>query len=108
MNGQQLPGLIEAASAYGGGGGGSPTGGSFERLIQEPAIRRWDAEAAAERKVIPTVVAGADARPRYWKGPHPCPWSHQGGTYVTDPTMAQLENFLRASAARGTASGCCA
>ena len=40
-------------------------------------------------KVIPTVSAGWDPRPRH---DYPCPWGGAGSpSYIVDPTMAELE-----------------
>lgn len=87
MNDQQLSG-IDASSSYA-TGGGTKNGGSYETLIAEPEVRSWTEKASSGKKVIPTVSAGWDNRPRK---DYPCPWGVASGAYVTDPTMAQLEN----------------
>ena len=84
--------MIDAVSAYG-AGGGTRGGAPFVDTIVKSSLAGWDAEAAAGKKIIPTVAAGADARPRAWDGPTPCPWGNFSDSYVIDPTMAELEDF---------------
>jgi hypothetical protein len=87
MSGQKLA-SIDARSAYATGGGG-PNGGSYVDLIAKKEVDEWTSWAKSGDKVIPTVSAGWDPRPRK---DYPCPWMHPNGDYVTDPTMVELEN----------------
>jgi len=90
MNKQELPGLIDAASAYG-TGGGTPTGGAYEKYIAKPETAAWSTLAGKGRKVIPTVSAGWDNRPR---ANGTCDWcgNFSNPAYVIDPTMQELED----------------
>jgi hypothetical protein len=69
MNDQALP-EIDAVSRYG-WGGGTPTGGAYESSIATPEASQWAGDKKAGKKVIPTVSAGWDNRPR---ANHSCPW----------------------------------
>lgn len=96
MNGDDSLPEVDAVSAYV-TGGGTMKGGSFQQYIAEPEASRWSGWAAAGKKVIPTVSAGWDNRPRA-AAPlgYPCPWGVASGAYVDDPTMAELENHTAA------------
>ena len=91
MNGQELDG-IDSASQYA-QGGGTPEGAPFVPAIAQKSQAFWDAHAQSGKAIIPTVHAGWDPRPRYWNGSYPCPWGRVGNSYVTDPTMPELENY---------------
>lgn len=92
MNKQKLPGLIDAASAYG-TGGGKPEGTPYETCIAKPEANNWGQWAKDGWKVIPTVSAGWDNRPR---GDGMCPWMKPVPIdkigYCVDPTMQELED----------------
>ena len=94
MNGQDLPGLIDAASKYT-TGGGTPSGSPFVSTIAEPEAALWASRAAAGRKVIPTVSAGWDNRPRI----DDCPWGNGSAAHTIDPTMQELEAHTAAGLA---------
>lgn len=91
MNGQAIPGMIDAISAYG-TGGGTPQGGPYVDYIAKPEAARWASWAAAGKKVIPTVSAGWDNRPRI----DDCPWGNGSEVHVIDPTMEELQNHTAA------------
>jgi hypothetical protein len=94
MNGQEADGIIDAASAYNHGGG--KVGGSpYVSTIAGPEAASWSARAVAGKKIIPTVSAGWDNRPRI----NDCPWGNGSAAYTTDPTMAELEAHTAAGLA---------
>lgn len=92
MNGQTGPGVIDALASYA-SAGGTPQGASFQETIVQKSVQRWEQRKSSGIKVVPTVSVGWDPRPRYSKGPTPCPWGNVSDAYVTDPTMLELENF---------------
>lgn len=96
MSDQSLP-EIDAASWYV-TTGGSPEGAPYQTAIAGPESARWNKLASAGKKVIPTVSAGWDSRPRTT---YPCtydstencscPWGGAGSPrYTVDPTMEEL------------------
>ena len=85
MNGQVLPGMIDAQSHYG-GGVGTADGADYVTNLAQTEVKGWKAWAAAGTKMVPTVSAGRDARPRH---DYAMPWGpvHWSADYVKDPTM---------------------
>ena len=63
MNGDDSLPEVDAVSAYV-TAGGTTHGASFVETIATPEAKRWESWAAAGKKVIPTVSAGWDNRPR--------------------------------------------
>ena len=71
MNGQIIAGVIDAVSKYtyaAGKEGGAP----YQTSIAQPEAKLWATTAAAGQKIIPTVSAGWDNRPRI----NTCPWGN--------------------------------
>jgi hypothetical protein len=102
MNQQALK-EVDAVSRYV-TAGGSETGAPYRVHIANKEATQWDSWAAAGKKVIPTVSAGWDSRPR---NSYPCnysstvncscPWGGAGSaSYVTDPTMDELTAHTQA------------
>lgn len=91
MNGQHLP-EIDAQSHYGGGNPG-PNGTDYVTHLAQTERKGWEDSAAAGTKIIPTVSAGRDARPR---SEYPMPWGpkYWSPDYVKDPTMPQLQDHV--------------
>lgn len=87
MNAQEIPGMIDAVSSYG-TAGGTAGGGPYQQYIANPEVARWQSWAASGKKVIPTVSAGWDNRPRI----NDCPWGNGSEVHVIDPTMEELQN----------------
>ena len=50
--------------------GGAPGGSPYVETIAQPEAKKWADRAAAGHKIIPTVSAGWDNRPRI----NDCPW----------------------------------
>jgi len=96
MNGDDSLPEVDAVSAYA-TGGGTKQGGGYQQYIANAEFTRWSGWASAGKKVIPTVSAGWDNRPRA-AAPlgYPCPWGVASGTYIDDPTMSELENHTLA------------
>jgi hypothetical protein len=92
MNGQVLPGMIDAQSHYG-GGVGTPAGADYVTNLAQTEVADWKKWASDGSKMIPTVSAGRDARPRH---DYAMPWGpvHWSANYVKDPTMAELESHV--------------
>jgi hypothetical protein len=88
MNNQEIEGMIDAQSAYG-GGHSAPNGSDFVTHLAEVEKEAWARRAEAGTKQIPTVSAGNDDRPR---SEYPMPWGPRfwSSSFVRDPTMAQL------------------
>ena len=69
---------------------------TFQAGIGQPESEYWSQAKAAGLKLVPSVSAGWDPRPRQFYG---CPWCRGSckGCYVTDPTMAELEAHTHAA-----------
>ena len=93
MNGQEIAG-IDAVSAYG-HGGGKPGGAPYVSQLAEPEAASWASRAAAGKKIVPTVSAGWDNRPRI----NDCPWGNGSEAFTIDPTMQELEEHTAAGLA---------
>jgi len=90
MNRQVIPGVVDAVSAYT-TTGGTQTGGAYEASIAKPESHDWDTWKSNGWKVIPTVSAGWDNRPR---SNGTCPWCGENAhpRWTVDPTMQELED----------------
>jgi hypothetical protein len=91
MNGNKVPGVIDAQSKYT-TVAGTPGGSSYVDTLAKPEAKWWQSVADAGEKIIPTVSAGWDNRPRI----NTCPWGNGSFNHVVDPTIAELENHTAA------------
>ena len=102
MNQQAIP-EVDAVSRYV-TTGGTPSGAPFQKAIADKEAAQWDSWAASGKKVIATVSAGWDSRPRK---SYPCnfssstncscPWGGAGSAaYTIDPTMEELTAHTKA------------